>query len=80
VVDAADRAALRAELERRGITFSQTPLFRIDLNGSSAHEVLRAIDTPLTVVRVHAPSLEDAYLRIVGQAAAAEAGAVESVA
>jgi hypothetical protein len=28
-------------------------------------QVLKAIDTPLTLVRTHAPSLEDAYLAIV---------------
>jgi hypothetical protein len=30
--------------------------------------VLRRIETPLTVVRTHAPSLEDAYLEIVSRA------------
>jgi len=28
--------------------------------------VLRMIETPLTVLRTHAPTLEDAYLDIVG--------------
>jgi hypothetical protein len=31
-----------------------------------AHAALKAIDTPLTLVRTHMPSLEDAYLEIVG--------------
>jgi hypothetical protein len=31
------------------------------------HAFLRGIDTPLTLVRTHAPSLEDAYLEIVGK-------------
>ncbi len=33
-----------------------------------AHRVLRSIETPLTLVRTHAPSLEDAYLEIVSRA------------
>lgn len=40
---------------------------RIDLNGRSAHALLKSIDVPLTVVKTHAPSLEDAYMEIVGR-------------
>ena len=39
--------------------------FRIPLDGRRTHQVLRAIETPLSVVRTHTPSLEDAYLEIV---------------
>ncbi|MFQ5576058.1 MAG: ABC transporter ATP-binding protein [Anaerolineae bacterium] len=66
VVDAADRPALRAELRRLPVPFIETPRFRIYLDGSlSAHQILKAIDTPLTLVKTHAPSLEDAYLSII---------------
>ena len=65
LIDAADRQRLRAELTRLSIPFSETPLFRVNLNGHSAHQILKAIDTPLTQVKVHDPSLEDAYLAIV---------------
>lgn len=67
VVDAADRARLREELRRHAVPFRETPLFHIDLDGRNAHQVLRSIETPLSVVRTHAPSLEDAYLEIVGK-------------
>ena len=67
LLDAADRPALRAELERLGLPFSETPPFKVGLNGRSVHQILRAIATPLTLVRTHAPSLEDAYLEIVGR-------------
>lgn len=65
LVDAADRAALRSELRLNGLPFSETPLFRIDINGRSAHHILRTIATPLTEVQTHTPTLEDAYLEIV---------------
>jgi ABC-2 type transport system ATP-binding protein len=66
LIDAADRAALRAELNSRGIAFDETPLFKIDLqNGRTGHQILKAIDTPLTLLKTHNPSLEDAYLAIV---------------
>jgi ABC-2 type transport system ATP-binding protein len=66
LVDAADRAALRAELERLGVPFSdERQLVRIDVSGARIHEVLKAIDTPLTLVQTHTPTLEDAYLQII---------------
>ncbi len=65
LVDADDRAALRQELTQRRIAFRETPSFRIDLNGVSAHQILKTIDTPLTAVKIYAPSVEDAYLAII---------------
>jgi ABC-2 type transport system ATP-binding protein len=68
LIDADDRERLRAELMTRGVAFAETPLFRIKLDGRSAHQLLKAIDTPLSVITVHQPSLEDAYLSIIGKA------------
>ncbi|HEX9921351.1 MAG TPA: ABC transporter ATP-binding protein [Anaerolineae bacterium] len=65
LIDAADRARLQAELTRLNIPFTRPSLFRVELNGRSVHQFLKAIETPLTIVRTHAPSLEDAYLAIV---------------
>ena len=65
VVDADDRNALRRELKQRGIAFTEAPLFKIDLNGDSAHKILKAIDTPLTTVKINSPTVEDAYLAII---------------
>lgn len=65
LVDADDREYLRADLTRLGIPFTETPAFKISLDGRSVHAVLKAIDTPLTVVTTHSPTLEDAYLAIV---------------
>ena len=67
LIDADDRAALRAELLTRAIPFAESPHFRIDLNGWSTHGLLRSIETPLSLVRTHAPTLEDAYLSIIGR-------------
>ncbi|CAA9542529.1 MAG: Efflux ABC transporter, ATP-binding protein [uncultured Thermomicrobiales bacterium] len=71
VVDAADRDRLRAELSRIGLPFTETPRFQVALNGEGAHALLKRIETPLTVVQTHAPSLEDAYLAIVADGAGA---------
>ncbi len=67
VVDAVDRPRLRAELAGLGLDPSGEGPFRVDVDTASAHAALRAIETPLTVVRTHAPTLEDAYLEIVGR-------------
>ena len=66
LIDAADRDRLRSELTRLDIPFVETPQFRIYLNGRSAQQIIKSIETPLTILRTHSPTLEDAYLRIVG--------------
>lgn len=68
LVDADDRAALVAELRRLAIPFEEGEPAKLPLGGRSAHALLKQIDTPLTLVRTQAPTLEDAYLKIVGQA------------
>ena len=66
LVDAADRAALRTELHRLQLPFTETPQFKIELNGAgTAQQIIKSINTPLTVLKTHNPSLEDAYLAIV---------------
>jgi ABC-2 type transport system ATP-binding protein len=68
VIDAEDRDALRRELQARQLQFTERGEFQVSLNGHSAQDVIRSIATDLTVLRTHSPSLEDAYLRIVGTA------------
>ena len=65
LVDSEDRTRLRAELLRLGVTFTEGRSFKITLDGRSVHGLLREIETPLSSVTTHTPSLEDAYLSIV---------------
>lgn len=65
LLDAADRDRLRAELIGLGVPFTETPRFRVSLNGHKAQQVIKALETPLTVLQTHTPTLEDAYLAIV---------------
>jgi ABC-2 type transport system ATP-binding protein len=69
VVDAApaDRETLRRELRGLQLDVAGDGPFRLTVGGPRTHAVLRAVETPLTLVRTHAPSLEDAYLEIVGR-------------
>jgi ABC-2 type transport system ATP-binding protein len=68
VLDAADRGALRRELEALHLTVQESGPFQVKLNGRTAQETIRALHTPLTVLRTQSVSLESAYLRIVGGA------------
>ena len=66
LVDADDRAQLRQELGRLELRSDGEGPFRVHVDSRHTHAALKAIDTPLTLVRTHMPSLEDAYLEIVG--------------
>jgi ABC-2 type transport system ATP-binding protein len=72
VLDAADRAALRRELESRGLRVSPGqsagPL-RVPLNGHSAQEIIALVKTELTRFQIAEPTLEDAYLLLLERAA-----------
>ena len=67
IIDAADRAQLRNELCRSGQTFSESAPFKVAVEAGDIHSLLKSIETPLTLVETHAPSVEDAYLEIVGE-------------
>ena len=67
LIDAQDRSRLRDELARLGYVTSGGPPFKLQLDGHTVHGLLRSIDTPLSVVKTHTPSLEDAYLEIVSR-------------
>jgi ABC-2 type transport system ATP-binding protein len=73
-IDALDRTALLAELAGLGLDPEGQGPFRLEVGTADAHRVLRSIQTPLTVVRTHAPSLEDAYLEIVSRAELGDEG------
>ena len=68
LVDADERTRLREELARLELPVEGSGPFKIVLGGRGIHAVLKAIDTPLSLVRTHAPTLEDAYLEIVSPA------------
>ena len=70
-LDADDREALRRELRALGVAFEESEHLLIALDGRtttlSAYEVVRALSTPLSVMRTRQTSLEDVYLRIVAR-------------
>jgi len=65
LVDAEDRHGLRKELEKSGLPFDEGQSFKVDIGRRSVQEIIQSIRTPLTLLKIHSPSLEDAYLEIV---------------
>ena len=69
VIDAVDQDRLRTELVGLALPFTQTPEagFRILLTDRSPQAIIKSIETPLSVLKTHMPTLEDAYLSILEQ-------------
>lgn len=65
IVDAEDRLKLRIEVEAMGLKLEEQGPFNIKLNGHTAQQVIRGINVPLSVLKIHSPSLEEAYLNVV---------------
>mgnify|MGYP000038172462 CR=1 FL=1 len=65
VVDAIDRKKLKEELKEKRIKFYEADGLRVDVKQEHIKETLDRIKTPLSVVKTHVPSLEDAYLEVV---------------
>lgn len=67
ILDAKDRDALRAELKAKRLSFSEKPEFEVVINGHNPQKLIASLKTPLTVLRTHNPSLEEAYLDIIDE-------------
>jgi len=65
LIDALDQDLLRQELGSLKIEFEEGPSFKIRVKGADLQSILRSIQTPLSLVKTHDPSLEDAYLKII---------------
>ena len=66
LMDAPDRSSLLAELRDLGLDAELDPngLVRVTYEGATAHPIISRIRTPLSVLRVHDPSLEEAYVEL----------------
>jgi len=67
LIDAHDRAHLRAELSQAGAPFTEEKFFALPIEGQQVQQLLQQITTPLSLVQTHSPSLEDAYLHLIKQ-------------
>lgn len=58
---------LKDELTKKKIKFDEGEEFRIYIKPSEIQEFLKNLKTKLTNIRTHSPSLEEAYLEIIGE-------------
>ena len=61
IIDAENRAALLAELDTLGLTYTVNGRVIVSYQGS-AQGIISALQTKLTTLRIHEPTLEDAYV------------------
>jgi ABC-2 type transport system ATP-binding protein len=75
LVDAVDRVALAAELRGMGLAPEDdvSGVLRVPYHDATAQGLIARIQTPLSVLRVHEPSLEEAYVELLRQSEAANA-------
>jgi len=65
-LDADDRRRLESELNHHSLRFDGRGPFRLPLQNGSAQSIISRVKTPLTVLSIHDPTLEEAYLKIIG--------------
>jgi len=64
IIDADDRDALKAELGSLNLSMTANGKVIVPFEGRTAQGLIARIKTPLSVLKIHAPSLEDAYVEL----------------
>lgn len=65
IVESENKKDLTEELERKKIKFESDGEFKIFVKCKDIQELLKKLDSKLTGIRTHTPSLEEAYLEII---------------
>ena len=66
-LDSDNREKLKKELTKLKLSYIGSGPYKVELNGKSEQEVIKSIDTKLNFLDIHNPTLEEAYLEIIGQ-------------
>ena len=66
LLDADDRGRLEQELDGLRVTARDDGLLEVAFDGPTPQDVLARVSVPLRVLRVHTPTLEEAYIELVG--------------
>ena len=67
IVDATNRSQLHAEARQLNLGIEGDGPFKVNLNHHPAQKVIKSIETELTQLEIHTPTLEEAYLEIIGK-------------
>ncbi len=68
LLSASDMGQLEEELHELKIPFQKDGMIKINLNTMSAQTIIQKIKTKLTDIKIHTPTLEEAYLEIISTA------------
>ncbi|MFZ5425070.1 MAG: ABC transporter ATP-binding protein [Patescibacteria group bacterium] len=66
IFDAENRNQLEKELIDKNIDFKGTGPFKVQLNGNTGQSIIKNLDTKLSLLDINRPTLEEAYLQIIG--------------
>lgn len=69
IVETNERQKLINELSRKKVKFDGGGKFKIYVKNKDLQKFLGGLNTALTSIRTHSPSLEEAYLEVIGQKA-----------
>ncbi|MCA9390241.1 ATP-binding cassette domain-containing protein [candidate division WWE3 bacterium] len=67
LVDTEDKNKLFAELHNHNLRFEDGELVKVFIHDLSVQEIIQSIQTPLTTLETHIPTIEEAYLSIVAE-------------
>lgn len=62
LLDAKDRQKLKSELDKLELPLLEAEPFKVSLKNENAQEIIKRIETPLSLLKIHTPTLEEAYL------------------
>lgn len=65
ILDSKNRKSLTSELTKLKLNFEENGPFKVNLDGKSAHKIIKQIDTPLSLLKTHNPTLEEAYVELI---------------
>jgi ABC-2 type transport system ATP-binding protein len=67
LLEVKDKASLRKELDKLNLDYTEGKVFRIKIKNNQIQEVLAKLKTKITNIKLHLPTLEEAYLEIINR-------------
>ncbi len=61
-----EKEKLEKELQKMNLTFTQEKGFKVEIENKQIQKLISGIKVPLTSIKTHSPSLEDAYVELIG--------------
>lgn len=67
-IDSKDRPKLISELTQMKLDFEENDHLKVNISNSKIQHLIKSIKTPLSWIQTHNPTLEDAYIELIGEA------------